>query len=233
MADPLTIGLTVASTAFSAIQERNAGKVAQAQANQQAQIMQAQAAQQQQIALDQQRMLNYQATQMETIAGQERASAQRAALMERRKQRLAQSRATALAAAGTGDTLDPSVINILGDLEAEGSLAARTALWTGEERARDYESTAAMRRAEGEMTASAGIYQAGITRAGAEMTRDAGKIERQAANSRAIGTLIKGGSSLYDKYGEGGAVEDMSINKSAGYYYNPATTPPPRKPVRY
>jgi len=194
--------MMVASTAMSAIQERNAGKVAQAQANQQAQIMQAQAAQQQQIALDQQRMLNYQASQMESIAGQERASAQRTALLERRKQRLAQSRATALAAAGTGDTLDPSVINILGDLEAEGSLAARTAMWTGEERARDYESSAAMRRAEGEMTASSGIYQAGITRAGAEMTMEAGRQERKAANQRAMATLIKGGSSMMDKYGD-------------------------------
>jgi sRNA-binding protein len=207
MGDPVTIGLSVAGSLFSAMEQRNAGIAAQQQANAQAALMEQQAKAQVAIAQNQQKMLDSQASQMESIAGQERAMSQRTAMEQRRRQRLAQSRVVALAAAQTGDSLDPSIINLIGDLEAEGSFAARSALFTGEERARDLETQASFRRAEGELTAQTGATQAAFTQYGATMTRAAGAESKRAGNASAISTILKGGTSLMDKYGDKSAAD--------------------------
>ena len=102
MADPLTIGLTLASTAFQALQTSAAGKAEQQAAN------------------ARQAALNNQAEQARQIAGQERATGQRKALEQRRQARIVSSRAMAVAAASGGGT-GGNVETILGVLGAEES----------------------------------------------------------------------------------------------------------------
>lgn len=120
--------------------------------------------------------LRRQAAQLEAQAGNDRASAQRAAMEERRKGRFASSRALALAAASGAGADDPSVINALADLEGEGEYRALTAMYEGETEAQGKEA------------------QAKANRRGARATKTAGLI-------KAGGTILSTGSSMYDRFG--------------------------------
>src|SRR3990167_9093005 len=82
---------------------------------------------------------NAQAAAMEQGAGQERAAAQRGAIEQQRQGRLVGSRAQAIAAASGGGALDPSIVNLMGDLGSEADFPAAPALYTGEDRARSLE----------------------------------------------------------------------------------------------
>ena len=150
MGDPLTIAMMVGSTVMSAIGQRNAGIAAQQEAN-------------------------YRAQQADINAGQERASAQRGMIEELRQMRIAQSRGQAVAAASGAGALDPSVMDIMGDLETEGRYRASTVKYEGEERARDLETGAVLARYEG------------------RQAKKAGKL-------KAISTLMGGATDLYSKY---------------------------------
>lgn len=97
----------------------------------------------------------YKAKQQEVQAGQERAAAQRDAIEERRQGRLAMSRGLALSAAG-GGAADPTVVNLMGDLEAESEYRALAAIYGGEDRARNLEAGRDLSRYEGEMAYAAG-----------------------------------------------------------------------------
>jgi len=128
-----------------------------------------------------------QAKGMEIEAGQERAASQRAAIEERRRGALVRSRAEALAAGAGGDVTDPTVMNILGDIDTETELRALTALYQGEEAAQGLE------------------YGATLTRAGAAGDVYAGKLKQRASKFAAIGTLAQGAAqagSLYAKYAD-------------------------------
>ena len=153
MADPISIGLMVGSTILSAVGARNAGIAANQEAN-------------------------YRAQQAEINAGQERASAQRAQVEELRQMRIAQSRGQAVAAASGAGALDPSVMDIMGDLETEGRYRGATAMYEGEERARDLET-------------------------GAVLARYEGKQAKKAGNIKAVSTLMSGATDLYSKYDGG------------------------------
>lgn len=151
----------------------------------------AQGQQQKKIADAQARQteINSQATakQLEQRAGQERAAAQQKMIESGRTKNLALSRAQALAAASGGGSLDPSVINILGDLETEGRYNQDAALY------------------EGENNATGDEYQAKLTRAGgasdAAISRMQGSAAQKAGYMGAATTLMKGGVGLMDKYG--------------------------------
>lgn len=201
MGDPVTIGLAVAGTALSAYQQHNAGIAAQQQANAQAQLVTMQNQANMQIAQNQQMLLNNQAQQLDVNAGQERAAAQRKAIDERRRARLAESKAIAINAAGGGNTLDPSVMDILGDLESEGTYNANTATYEGEERARDLETQGNYRRYEGSVTVANAKAGSQIGAYSSDVYRAAGKNEAAAGNLKAASTILNGGSSLLDKYG--------------------------------
>lgn len=124
-----------------------------------------------------QQAANYQAAELQQRAGQERAVAQRQAIENRRQARLLASTAQARGAAGGGSALDPTVVNTIGDIMAEGELGALGSLYAGEERARGNEGSAALRRFEG---------------------RNA----RSAAKIGAFSTLGTGlGGTFYNKYG--------------------------------
>lgn len=136
----------------------------------------------------QQRMAEHEAKQLEVKAGQERAFSQRRMLDQRRKTDLAQSRLLALSAAGGGGALDPGILDLAEDIEAEGEFRALTALAEGEERARGLTSGAGARRTEG------------------EVSRQVGRSRQSGYTLGAAGTLLEGATrsySLYDKYGAG------------------------------
>ena len=116
----------------------------------------------------------YEAVQYEQNAGQAQAAAQRAAAEERRKSRFAQSRALALAAA-SGGASDPTIVDIVADLAAEGTYRGLMDIYEGEDRARQ------MRMA------------AGAARCG-------GAVKAHAYREQANSSLLRGGMSLFTKY---------------------------------
>ena len=90
----------------------------------------------------------FQARSAEQNAGQERATAQRAAEEERRQGKLVQSQALARSAA-SGGASDPTVVNLIGDIAGESEYRAQTALYQGEERATGLQQGADLSRYEG------------------------------------------------------------------------------------
>ena len=156
--------IAVAGTALSAYSQIQQGAAAKAQGQ----------------ALQQQ--ANFEADQRDTLAGQERATAQRRAIEESRQKRLVQSSAVAHSAASGAGVLDGSVVIVLGDLEEVGQHNSALALYQGEERARDLEAGAAINRFEGEQASIAGsnARRSGLIRAGS--------------------TALSGATSAYDRF---------------------------------
>lgn len=117
------------------------------------------------------------ARQLEGQAIVERATSQRDAMEQRRQARLLTSRALAVAAASGGGADDPTVVNIMSDLEGEGEYRALTALYEGETEAQGLEAQARARRKEGKNAKIAGFINAGAS-------------------------LLDGGSSMFDRFGK-------------------------------
>jgi hypothetical protein len=120
------------------------------------------------------------AGQLESIAGQTRAASQREMANRRRSARYAQSRALAVAAASGAGASDPTVSNLISELEGEGEYGALAAMYEGEERARSLEFGATTARRYGKAVMGASALSAGST-------------------------LLGGANSWYDKYGGTGA----------------------------
>lgn len=120
--------------------------------------------------------LRSQAAQLDAQAMTDRASSQRQSIEERRQSRLAQSRALALTGVSGAGSDDPSIVNLMADLEGEGEYRALTALYEGETSARSKEAQAAANRKSAKATKTAGILNA-------------------------AGSILKSGTSLYDRYG--------------------------------
>lgn len=158
-------------------------------------------------AKDSKKAGKFEGAQYRQQAGQERAGSQRQAIEERRAARIAQSRAVAVAAASGAGASDPTVMNIVGNLAADGEYNALSALFSGEEAARGLENAAS--GAEYEGRSSAAGYR---TRANAY---------RSAARNTAIGTALDGMSTFYDKYS---GDDDFSSN------YTPAFREPGFRP---
>ncbi len=98
------------------------------------------------------------AKQLQYRAGQTRASAQRAAGEERRDARYLSSRARAVAAASGAGASDPTVVNLLADIEAEGEYNALARMYEGEESARGDQYAARARRSEGNAAMNAAYF---------------------------------------------------------------------------
>ena len=136
---------------------------------------------------------NAQATAMEQGAGQERAAAQRGAIEQQRQGRLVGSRAQAISAASGGGALDPSIVNLMGDLDNEADFRTATALYQGEDRARNMEYGAVLQRATGQGDLYAG-----------EVARRAGEAAQNRSYLSAAGTLVGGAAKAYGMYGMSG-----------------------------
>ena len=165
MGDPVTIGLAVGGTLLSAYGQIQQGNAAAA------------------MGKAQQQADEYQASQMKVQAGQERAAGQRRAYEERRKGELVMSKAQAQAAASGSSSLDPSIIDIMGDLESETQYNVDVTNYESEDRARDLETGASLKSYEG------------------QMAKAAGKMQKRSSTIAAAGSLLKGGSTLMEKYG--------------------------------
>lgn len=96
------------------------------------------------------------AKQLKRRAGLTRATAQRLGAEERREARYVMSAARARAAAGGGGVSDPTVVNILADIEARGEYNALVRNWEGEEEAIGLESAAKIAKREGKAAEIAG-----------------------------------------------------------------------------
>lgn len=125
----------------------------------------------------QQQQANLIAAQKEKDANQANVEAQAEAANERRKAKYTRSRALAVAGASGAGVDDPTVNNILTDIEAEGEYNALSSLYSGE-------------------------YLASSLRSSAGATRRSGAAAKNAGYVSAASTALSGSTSWYDKYGE-------------------------------
>ena len=174
------IALSVASTVMQARNTAAAGR-----AEQEAAVARAQG-------------LEHQAAQGRQIAGQERATAQRAAMEQRRQGRLLSSRALARAAASGAGAGDPTVELILGDIGAEGEFRAKSELFIGEERARGFETQADLL-----------IFES-------EQERRGGRTARKASERQAFTQLLGGGAKIFGQVRETTGSDGLGLGRYGG-----------------
>jgi len=98
----------------------------------------------------------YKASQYEAKSTQERAKGQHSAEKQRRRTKLAQSRAQALAASSGAGATDPTAAGIMADLAGEGELNAQYEIYKGEDGARMAKMGADVSRFEGAQFEQAG-----------------------------------------------------------------------------
>lgn len=116
------------------------------------------------------------AKEREEDANAAAAESQREANIERKRAQYMMSRARAVAGASGAGVSDPTVTDVLTDIETQGEMNALNALYAGKTAARGYRQGARSARNEASATGTAGYLQAG-------------------------GTALSGGSSWWEKYG--------------------------------
>lgn len=125
---------------------------------------------------NQQKQLEYQARQNEKEANAAQAESQREAIIERKKAKNLMSRARAVAGASGASVSDPTVTNILTNIETQGEVNALNALYSGN-------------------TAASAL------RSGAATARSEGSAARTASYIDAASTSLSGSTSWFEKYG--------------------------------
>lgn len=177
------------------------GKQQQAILDMQARNAKAVAERNAQIQLDQ---ANYEAARLREQGGQETAKSQREAEILRRQKKLAQSTAIARGAANSGDTLDPTSLDIYSGLEGEGEYNALSALYEGKSAGAFYNTSANLKEYEGKTTSDMTLYggqtEAQLLRAQGATAAYEGSLRANSARRNAAGSIFSGGSSLLDKY---------------------------------
>jgi hypothetical protein len=127
-----------------------------------------------------------QAEELERQSLAEQASAQRAAKYQRRQAEILASRARAVAGASGGGVADPTVQNLIDDIQGEGAYRSSVELYQGEESARQLRRTAENARITGQLQ-----FVDTSSRA-------------QAAQTRSYGSAISGASSMFQRFANGG-----------------------------
>lgn len=117
-----------------------------------------------------------QAAEREEDAKAVQAESQREALLERKKAKNLMSRARAVSAASGAGASDPTVTNILADIETQGEVNYLNALYSGD-------------------TVARGL------RSGAATSRRQGRAARTASQLNAASTGMAGATSWWEKYG--------------------------------
>lgn len=135
------------------------------------------------------------ATQLEDNAKTAAGIGQQAAIEQERQGRVAMSRALAVAAASGGGASDPTVMNIISRLAGESHLRAMTALYEGDDQARNMRNAAVMTRYSGEVAATQAKQAASASRFGA------------------FTTAMTGAASMFEKYGKKtpAGTQDLSL----------------------
>lgn len=104
-----------------------------------------------------------QAVLAEMQAKEQRAAAHREVIRRGKEAQLIQSRQQAIAASTGGGAKDPTVLDLMGDVEAEGSYQKATAMYEGESRARGLEAQASMARMQARQALFSGFIGAGTS----------------------------------------------------------------------
>jgi hypothetical protein len=133
----------------------------------------------------------WQAAQLRRNAGQDVAASQRDAYQIGLEGQYITSRAIANAAGSGGAATDPSVVGVISRIAGQSAYQQASALYGGTARAQALELQAE------------GAEQTG------QLARARGKSTQTAANFGALATTMRGGASLYEKYG-------LPAKKSAG-----------------
>lgn len=141
---------------------------------------------------DQQQADEFQAAQLRQNAGQAMAGAERSSIDVQRQVNLISSRALAVAAANGGGASNPTVINNMARIAGEGAYRQSLALYGGTEQAQHDNLQAAGEEFSGQMAVD-----------NAKSIYDASQVATAA-------TLMKGGASLFSKYGSGGPSQNNS-----------------------
>ena len=139
-----------------------------------------------QAAQAQKQQADFQAAQMAQQAGQEQAAAQRKAADQTRQANMLASRAIAVAGAGGGGVTDPTVANLIADIQGEGAYRKGVSIYQGEENARQLKMGASAKTYEGDIALQRGEQQASAYR------------------TKAFAGAAMGASSIYGKFGGGG-----------------------------
>lgn len=129
---------------------------------------------------------NYTAAQLDQQATAVRGQTSAQVSDNARQTQLIQSTVRARAAASGGGATDPGVVTLESGIAGRGEYNNLALLYSGEEKAQGLNT------------------QANVTRYTGQEQFDAGINNRTAANTKAIGSIFSGASSLYGKYGVGG-----------------------------
>jgi hypothetical protein len=128
---------------------------------------------------------NFEAQQLQMAAAESRATAQRQMFERQRLTKLALGTLQTRAAAGGGKATDENVLSLTSEIAGRGEYQALAELYTGENRARGLEDSAAAKRYEGKARAY-----------GAE----------RAANAARIGSVLSAGGTILS--GTGSAMKE-------------------------
>lgn len=161
--------LSIGGSLISAKAQRQQGDAAQAQA--------------QQVSQNEMVAAEYEARQADYLANQSRGVAQKEAFEQRRQAVLLASKALATAAGSGAGVSDPDVVDILGNIYAEGAYRSALAMYEGEEQARSYNIAAQSRRLSGKSAASAALTE--------------GRNAKEASRLSSISTILSGGASTF------------------------------------
>jgi hypothetical protein len=129
----------------------------------------------------------FEARQAEHLAGQAVAVSHAEAFEQRKMAALMSSRTLALAAASGAGSSDPTVVDIIGNIYAEGAYRSALAMYEGEAEARNLGIAAQARRLSGKSGASASLTQ--------------GKSVAKASNMNMFSTILSGAGSFAENYG--------------------------------
>lgn len=144
-----------------------------------------------------------QASALKVQAGEERASSQREAITRTRQANLIMSRQQTVAAASGGGAGDPSVVNLMAGVGAQGQYEAGSAMYEGETKARGDEHQADITKMQGKQALFAGfINGAGSMINGfSTFSRYSGGMPTSFGSAAAPATA----SSYYNPYGASGS----------------------------
>lgn len=163
---------SIGGTLLSAKGQRDQGKAAAQQA--------------QQTAKNELIAAEFEARQAEYLANQAIAVSHKEAFEQRRMAALLASRSLAVAAGSGASASDPTVVDIIGNIYAEGAYRSALAMYEGEEQARSLGVTAQARRLSGKSGASAAISE--------------GRSVAKASQTSMFSTLLSGGASFAKNY---------------------------------
>lgn len=139
--------------------------------------------------------------QYEAQAKAEAATGQREGIERKRQSDLLASRALAIAAASGGGALDPTVVNIIAGIDAQGDYGARSAIYGGETAAQGSRLKGALSLYEGKAARQAARIQALSQLVGSYSDYSAMAGQDKAESSYLYGKGDFSGGSMYGKYG--------------------------------